>query len=295
MPSDEGLSTDQMCQALQALRVSPHLVRAQHFRTGRAYVFSALRSHFAPVLIISNEKNPNQRHAVTAVGQRLAPLRTAAPNDPVDASEGLLALYVNDDRVGPYLRVNVIERNNRLLLETVRHGRTLDRWFLDFVLLPLHPKIRLSISNLREICIRFVTDLHDQLEALNGPIYFEHWFARTPRYLKDLVSRSTEPVWLVDQIGEALKLPRYLGVARITGPRIGRIDLLWDKPRFADDRKPAAESCVPSFASGSLRLPSPVGLRPGAHDATMECSWSRDVACRPKRYTSGDTWPRFAP
>lgn len=229
MPSDEGLSMDQMCQALQALQVAPHVLRAQQFQTGRSYVYSALRSQFAPVLVISSETNPNLRHAVTAVGQRLAPLRVAAPTDPVDASEGLLALYVNDDRVGPYLRMNVIARNNRLLLETVRHGNPLDRWFLDFVLLPLHPKIRLSIGNLREITLRFVKDLYDRLTALDGPVHFEHWFARTPAYLRDLVSRvNTDQIALVDQISEKLELPRYLGVSRITGPKFGTIDLLLD-------------------------------------------------------------------
>jgi hypothetical protein len=66
-PADEGLSIDQMCQAVQGLGLSPHLYAATDFETTRNYIDTALRSEMSPVLILRDAQEVH--HAVAAVGR----------------------------------------------------------------------------------------------------------------------------------------------------------------------------------------------------------------------------------
>lgn len=226
LPSDEGLSLDQMCQAVQALNVAPHVLRASSFLTGRSLLWSSMRSGFAPVMLISAESNPRLLHAVTAVGMREQSW-TRAEVGPRDSAEKLLAVYVHDDRIGPYVRANLIERNGRILLETLRGRRSLDRWWLEFLLLPLHPKIRLTLGGLREISIRFVDDILNESNhkrVIRG-LQYETFFERSPKYLRQMLVDGHRAI--VNQVMARLRLPRYVGVIRITTNR-GHVDLLLD-------------------------------------------------------------------
>jgi len=71
MPS-EGLSIDQMCQAVQAIGVAPNLYRLERLQPATAYstalgfLYSSIKSGAAPVLIL--RRNQDECHAVTAVG-----------------------------------------------------------------------------------------------------------------------------------------------------------------------------------------------------------------------------------
>ena len=64
LPSEEGLSLDQMCQALQALHVSPSLLVAATAERTVGYLHYALKSGFCPILILENANNTDIRHAV---------------------------------------------------------------------------------------------------------------------------------------------------------------------------------------------------------------------------------------
>jgi hypothetical protein len=95
MPS-EGLSIDQMCQAVQAMGVSPNVYRVDRMEESRGYLYSAIRSGFPPILVMSRGGRSDDHHAVACVGMKLARPRSPIPNEPTDdVSAGLLERVMN--------------------------------------------------------------------------------------------------------------------------------------------------------------------------------------------------------
>lgn len=144
MPS-EGLSLDQMCQAVQSLGYAPNLFRAKRFLVSRWILYSAVRSGIAPVLILSNGNG--LAHAVTVAGAKLK--REHQVEDPLkdEMASDLFALYVHDDRFGPYIRADIKKDQEDLNLEIeildAKYG-TKEIWRLSHILVPMHNKVRLS-------------------------------------------------------------------------------------------------------------------------------------------------------
>ena len=105
MPS-EGLSLDQMCQTIQAVGISPSLYRVGRIEEARGYLYSAIKSGFAPVLIL---KKGNGSHAVAVAGMKLRHphIPSLLLPDTDDIAGDLIGLYIHDDRRGPYLRASL--------------------------------------------------------------------------------------------------------------------------------------------------------------------------------------------
>src|SRR5262249_55008248 len=120
MPS-EGLSIDQMCQAVQAVGVSPNVFRTDRLGDTRAYIYSAVKSGVAPVLVLSHAGG---HHAVAVVGMKLrlphAPTVIADLAD--DAAGDVIGFYIHDDRRGPYLRADLQEKEGRPYLSVPLRG-----------------------------------------------------------------------------------------------------------------------------------------------------------------------------
>ena len=76
MPS-EGLSIDQMCQAIQAIGVSPNIYRTDDFSVARSYLHAACKSGIAAILLLRS-KDGNW-HAVTVAGMKVARLHCHVP------------------------------------------------------------------------------------------------------------------------------------------------------------------------------------------------------------------------
>lgn len=139
MPS-EGLSVDQMCQAAQSLGVPPNLFREAKFTTARGHLYSTLRSGFAPVLILHKEQgsSPDLYHAVAVAGMKMKEnheCSIVAP-DTDDVAGDMIAIYMHDDRVGPYLRADLGPSDTKRLRLSVRErqgneGRETDSWILS--------------------------------------------------------------------------------------------------------------------------------------------------------------------
>ena len=121
MPS-EGLSVDQMCQAVQAIGVAPELFRAftEASRTStivslvRGYIHAATVSEISPVLILQRR---GESHAVTVVGMRSRNATGSMAARTHDAADDVEALYVHDDRVGPAVRAEHRSSQETSILE----------------------------------------------------------------------------------------------------------------------------------------------------------------------------------
>lgn len=160
MPS-EGLSIDQMCQALQATGVSPNIYRTDDITLARAYLHAACSSGIASILILKDEGAGDLKgltHAVTVTGMKMAKEHDLAPPaehlDTDELASDLKAVYVHDDRHGPYLYAELVKQGGKPTLKIgFGEGKSekLEEWTLKHVIMPMHGKIRLSITDLIRI------------------------------------------------------------------------------------------------------------------------------------------------
>ncbi len=189
MPS-EGLSIDQMCQAIQAVGIAPSMVRLDARRETRGFLHAALLSGLAPVAVL---RHANVSHAVTVVGMKVRHPQHGeeVARETIDLAGDLVAVYIHDDRSGPYLRANLAadDVGRPLLAIPLREGTNPPEvWELSHLLFPVHAKIRLSFAGLRQIALQVVQAIHqfrggvlDKLArgvVTNPKVAFRTWIER---------------------------------------------------------------------------------------------------------------------
>jgi hypothetical protein len=232
MPS-EGLTVEQMCQAVRSFNFAPDLVRPDDFRACRRILHASILSGICPIAIL--EEGPDaDAHAVAVVGMKVRDRREAPLGGFLDdhASE-LSGLYVHDDRYGPYLRGEVRPSSNGhllLRLSTRERGDGED-WLVTRLLFALHSKIRLSFNELCTISFG-VTDqlyLFRRVETgAGGKIGCRRAIVRGYTYVESICVDASDGAHLAEALYKRVPLPRYVGVIRMEGEQLDRIDLLLD-------------------------------------------------------------------
>jgi hypothetical protein len=234
MPS-EGLSMEQMCQAIQGMGVSPHLYRAVDFSTAQSIIYSATMSGMASILIIQRKRG-TERHAVTVAGIKLAESFTPVASDGVaEQSTQLMGAYVHDDRLGPYVSTLLQNNRNRVVLRYLRRGemKVEEKWLVTHVLIPVHSKIRLSFGGLREVGIEIAKLIQlystKKLKLKSPDITLNAAILRGYRYVEELLlDKNGFGAELIEQFCSEVSLPRYVGRVRVQNPLVGTIDVLVD-------------------------------------------------------------------
>jgi hypothetical protein len=232
MPS-EGLSLDQMCQAVHSSGYAPNLYRADTFDVSRALLYSAVLSGISPVLIIAQG---DRAHAVAVAGMKVSEPHVHRLIDPLmdDRAGDLAALYVHDDRYGPYLKADIRRRRNRLHLQIkLRNSSSVETWTLSHILIPIHPKIRLSFGELRRAAIRLVREIHAHRQSLlaapGAVTSWDCWITKSHSYVESLIlGENRAPESLVARLCTSVPFSRYLGVVRIEAEDLDPIDFLLD-------------------------------------------------------------------
>lgn len=240
MPS-EGLSLDQMCQAIQAMGISPSVVKVSDYETARGYLYSACKSGFAQVLLLQNPVQSDEAHAITVAGMKTRPsderLFTTVLSD---RAADLVALYVHDDRTGPYLRADLRKMGSDTYLD-VGYGTDINRrsepWQLKYILVPMHGKIRLSFDELRSVA-RNVADRAEAFRDLKTgsaryakryAITFETLILRSPVYIEQFIFGQTRlSAAKLNSVRKTLYLSRYVGIVRLRSEYFGSLDVLID-------------------------------------------------------------------
>jgi hypothetical protein len=242
MPN-EGLSLDQMCQAIQAVGQSPSLMRVENATVGRGILHSCSRSGLAGILILDDPKG-GPSHAVCLAGIEVDGVPGRLGSFVRDDAQEIAAAYVHDDRYGPFVHCKVLgagEDSAALQLTIPAQPGYPERrqtWDLSHVLVPQHPKIRISISQLRAFAIEAVidaqrisgVDLSKLTSAASGVgIRFESWLTRSHVYVQELLQKRTRTGELCGRkLAETVPLARYLGVIRLNPDYADEIDLLID-------------------------------------------------------------------
>lgn len=192
MPS-EGLSLDQMCQAVQAFGYAPSLFRAENFEVSRALLYSAVRSGISPVLILEDPKE-DLAHAVAVAGMKVWRSHKRSLVTPLmdDRAGDLKALYIHDDRYGPYLRAEIRKQKSSFLIRIpLRASLDAETWRLSHILIPMHAKIRLSFGVLRKAAIQIVGDIQAFRESVLSTeaaiTSWDMWIMKSHSYVESLI------------------------------------------------------------------------------------------------------------
>lgn len=237
LPS-EGLDIAQMCSAVQAAGASPNLFRVNENHIQARYVLrSAILSGFAPVLAMKHTSLGG--HAVVAVGLKEKPL--GSPLDVHFHQHTVTGLYIHDDRLGPNLRCNYrlpLTPNEPLGLDIeLRDSGDVEKWELLYVLVPMHPKIRLSFANVEQLAADLVPELlalHKQyidgkFSVENHPMGFDVQILRCFKYIEKLIVESNGiDTTHIERICNNISPARYLAVIRVSGPFFSQFDLVID-------------------------------------------------------------------
>jgi hypothetical protein len=247
MPS-EGLAVDQMCIAMQSLGVSPFLSKVMSFAQGRSLIFSATLSEMPCVLVMQKADEEDLWHAVTVAGMKLHAahkdsfVKEADPSAGNDESGDLKAVYVHDDRVGPYLRAEIYrstEGQLRVRMNVqghVENGKT-QEWIVQQVLIPLHSKIRMSFNDLRKMTLDWlIPEIQKVVAAENNikdstklqTIQFRNWIERGHRFVRRVLTEKLLSEKAALFIRTNFMMPRYVAVIRLISQRFGQIDILVD-------------------------------------------------------------------
>lgn len=242
----EGLSTDQMCQAIQAVGAAPLMLRPTSLGYTRQLILSTTASGMAPILILSRQAElhsqaPKHAHAVTVVGVRIesgedCPGIRAGYSDLAGRLE---TLYLHDDRIGPYIRAKLGESQIEGFARPVIHyteSGIKDNWVLTHIIVPNHPKIRLSCDKAMEMALTIGARLR-AISPIQIPLLsLQILVLRASTYIETLVvpRDGLKPIRGED-LGRLLSrahLSRYVAVIRFHAPELGSrpgaIDVLID-------------------------------------------------------------------
>jgi len=257
MPQENGLSVHQMCQAVQSLGLSPYLldVTKVNRSTLKGYLHSAVLSGLAPILIIEQVKFDSKRqpwypdvwHAVTVSGMKVKKNHVAnvvgrqTGNDIDSLAGDLDAIYVNDDNLSPYFRVNIGgSADVHLEFEELDdNGRVKETnyWRPSHILIPMHSKIRLGFKELYELAIAISRRLIASKAAyrtmyalqLTSTVQFTTSIKRSSDYLQQLLVGSYRLSSAgFDQFCEEIGLSRYVGIIRLIDKSCGVIEIVVD-------------------------------------------------------------------
>lgn len=254
MPS-EGLNVEQMAQAITAYGVAPNVLHPKTKADALAYCGTALKSGFAPILVIRCPGDLGEHHAVTVVGAVESEKGTyeCGPYIGMHLASRIGSLIIHDDRCGPYLKALV--NQDTVVEEGPRHRGLVDTRLelsipttsgdheahtVEHIVVPMPPKIRLSFSDLRAIVLDalgkvqasqrlLMSEEPEIARKVDTALYYETWFQRSHKYTESLLTSGAEHSYAcVSELARSISLPRYLGIIRARSGLFDPIDLLID-------------------------------------------------------------------
>jgi hypothetical protein len=251
MPGGE-LDVGQMCQAVRGCGFSPMLFQLRGMVSlARFLIRSALQSGHAPILMCRN--SDDEGHAVTVVGQKLLEYDDKRP---LTSDARLRAIYIHDDRIGPNVLCELDSEaepssNSTDDSSTPKRSLTLkisidektgnihENWTLTHLLIPMHPKIRMSFSDLRTLSKR-IQDIGDALPKtlpeemgdLKISIQTDSKIVKANDLIKELLVGTNDSSPLTEsqrnRFLSEIRCSRYVGVVTVRSPGLTNFVCLFD-------------------------------------------------------------------
>jgi hypothetical protein len=240
LPS-EGLAIQQICEAVRDAGLAPALLRATSFGVDLRALDTFLRSGFPAVLAVTNEDEEatDEGHAICAVGAKVGDvLPQSNPKlNYRDGATALKALYVHDDRLGPYAAAALepLTVDDNPAAQTSLHirwpgahpGQSFETWKLFGIVVPLPNKVRLSVTRLREIGHVVGQSLGTALPEMNRTVTIRFRYCTAVQYTRESFTSGLSQAGLLKLVQQTA-LSRYIAIVEVTGLGEPLIDVVLD-------------------------------------------------------------------
>jgi hypothetical protein len=260
LPS-EGLNVLQLCEAARCAGLAPILVTGS-WEGDRWQLHTYLRSGFAPVIALQPFQGPTG-HAVCAVGMKLG---NVAPQTDValhfnDAATAIQAIYVHDDRLGPYATADLYPFTTKSgdIATAVRI-----RWpsqaieeehsLIAAMVIPLPPKVRLTAAAIRSVGLE-VAEATGAILENTRPVSFGCRYYKASDYRRRVAQLGLSTDGLYSLMCESV-WSRYVGVIEVSGKNGNLFDVILDATETSAN--PFTLACV---RTGTLSQPESEGIR----------------------------------
>jgi len=241
-PNKNGLSILQMCQALTS---SGLVVEVRHFRNSLGIYIQGSNSYLKklvyayspigiPIIIIVNVPNGNSYdlHELAANGYKYSKSKIVPPRSEISwKSDDIEKIYVHDDQVGPFARVEFKSNDTLITNWTINNG---DKpTFTSSVLIPVFPKIRLSYDSIEAITIVIDEILST---AFNQIITFDFYWDIRVQFSEDYkneIRLSTDDNSIKSKI-QLKSLPKYIWISSCYVGETIVFDFIFDATEVAN-------------------------------------------------------------
>ena len=246
LPS-QGLTINQMCEAIRAGGLAPIVIPATSPERDRAQLLGYMRSGFAPVLAVKT-LSTREGHAVCAVGVKIGAVKpqtdmSLAYRDGATALEGL---YLHDDRLGPYASADIYNLTDAESSSTKTALRIrwpgsedeADHLLLQAIVVPAPAKIRLTVTRMRSLGFPIANAtgvLLDRTVDLNC----RYDVASSYRVRAFQFDLTDDGAYL---LAHALVLSRYIGLIELSDDEGPLLDILLDSTETVAN--PSVLACV---------------------------------------------------
>jgi len=234
LPS-EGLNLQQICEAIRGTGLQPVVVKSVSFEEDRAQLAAYINSGFPPVLAIQSATG-QAGHAVCGVGLKCGDLNAAvAPKEhPNHVNEGAVveALYVHDDRLGPYAVAQLQPKTTTKGLLTSIVIEWPDKAYkeesmLKAIIVPVPDKIRMPVARVLALGAIIAEMVGIYFNTLAKPVQLSCRYAHGATYREQSFEFGLSGPGLSSLCRE-LVLPRFLGLIQISSKNGPTFDVLLD-------------------------------------------------------------------
>ena len=252
LPS-EGLSIEQMCEAIRASGLAPLVVIVQDPPHARAHLMAYLSSGFPPVLAIRGI-DTSLGHAVCSVGLKVKQGGLLPPEAGVsfrEAASAVRGIYVHDDRLGPYAVADLADHQRKgddrtYTAMSIRFPTEpeeyLERSWIQALIVPVPVKLRLTVARLRVLAFAIAQALGASImPEYNGTITLNCRYRLGSHYRQDAATFGLSADGLY-RIAVDLVLSRFVGVIEFTTPDGPLFDVLVDATET--EANPSVLACV---------------------------------------------------
>ena len=246
LPS-EGLTVNQLCEAIRAGGMAPILIPATSPDIDRAQLLGYIRSGFAPVLA-AEMLSTRVGHAVCAVGVKIGAVQPQTNIDLryQDGASALEGLYIHDDRLGPYAAADIYGLTDANSGSVRTHLRIrwpdsqaeVDHLRLLAIVVPAPAKLRLTVTRMRALGIPLANAVGLLLNR-TVELNCRYDVARSYRARAFQFDLTDEGAY---SLAHALVLSRYVGLIELSDDEGPLLDVLLDSTETVAN--PSVLACV---------------------------------------------------
>ena len=218
---NEGLTVRQICEATLSAGFSPIVIHGKSPDHDRPQIYGYAKSGFAPVLALFPINGERSGHAVCCAGIKSG--KAKPQHNPEhkfrELPSGLEALYIHDDRLGPYAYARLssltVSGEVRTCVSIEWPDETpSESWLLHAIIVPVPKKLRLTVSRLRRVGLVVAQAIGEGLS--DSYTTLDCTFVRSQKYLERIYKFGLSSEGLYRAVcGTALS--RYIGLIEIAG------------------------------------------------------------------------------